>query len=150
MSINDIKKIIKNRRIELGLTMLEVSKAVGVSEATVSRWESGNIENMKLDKVSLLAKVLKLPPSVIMGWEELETEAKNNYDRFLFEEQLKQLGCSIGFYEEDAYLWINYPDGTLEITMAQLNELINSSKYYLKFQLEEFKQKNINSFRANK
>lgn len=65
-----IKEIIKNRRIELGLTMLEVAKAVGVSEATVSRWESGDIENMRRDKIVALAKVLRLSPSVIMEWEE--------------------------------------------------------------------------------
>lgn len=43
MTISDIKEIIKNRRIELGLTLKEVATAVGVSEGTVSRWESGNI-----------------------------------------------------------------------------------------------------------
>ena len=34
----NINKFIKNRRLELGLTMLDVAKACEVSEATVSRW----------------------------------------------------------------------------------------------------------------
>lgn len=67
----EIKDIIKNRRIELGLTMAEVAKQVNVSEATISRWESGNIANMKRSRIAALAKVLKLSPSVIMGWDEL-------------------------------------------------------------------------------
>lgn len=66
----EIKDTIKARRLELGLTMLDVSKKVGVSEATISRWESGDIANMKRDRIVLLADALDLSPAVIMGWDE--------------------------------------------------------------------------------
>ena len=56
----DIANIIKNRRIDLGLTQVEVARAVGVSEATVSRWEAGEIENMRRDRIFNLARVLQL------------------------------------------------------------------------------------------
>lgn len=59
--------LMRNRRKELGLTMKDVAKAVGVSEATVSRWESGNIANMGRDKINALSKVLNLSPISIMG-----------------------------------------------------------------------------------
>ncbi len=68
--MNDINIIIRNRRLELGLTMLDVAKKVGVSEGTVSRWESGDIANMKRDKIVSLAKALNLSPAIIMGWED--------------------------------------------------------------------------------
>lgn len=61
------KNYLKNRRKQLGLTMLEVANAVGVSESTVSRWESGNIENMRMEKVHLLAEALHASPLWIMG-----------------------------------------------------------------------------------
>lgn len=61
-------EIIKSRRLELQLTLREVADAVGVSEGTVSRWESGDIANMRRDKISKLAEVLRIDPSVIMGW----------------------------------------------------------------------------------
>ena len=64
----EIKDILKNRRTELGLTQLDVANAVGVSEATVSRWESGDIANMKRSRIASLASVLKMSPSIIMGW----------------------------------------------------------------------------------
>lgn len=64
----EIKTLLKNRRIELGLTMKDVAKACSVTEATVSRWESGEIENMRRDKIVSLANVLSLSPSEIMGW----------------------------------------------------------------------------------
>lgn len=70
----EIGTLLKNRRIDLGLTLKEIADAVGVSEATVSRWESGEIANMKRDKIAALAKVLSISPAAIMGWEETPQE----------------------------------------------------------------------------
>lgn len=70
-----MQNILKDRRVELGLTMLQVAKEVGVSEATVSRWESGDIANMRRDKIAKLSKALKLRPSVVMGVEDEESES---------------------------------------------------------------------------
>ena len=66
------KSYLKERRLELGLTMLELSKKVGVSEATISRWESGDIDNMKRDKIALLAKALDISPLLIVGIDDEE------------------------------------------------------------------------------
>ena len=63
------KDIIKQRRIELGLTMKELANKVGVSEATISRWESGNIATMKQTKIALLAKVLGISPAILVSGE---------------------------------------------------------------------------------
>ena len=65
-----LKDDLKQRRIELNLTMAEVAKKVGVSEATISRWESGDIANMRRDKIVLLSKALKVSPSFIMGLDD--------------------------------------------------------------------------------
>lgn len=65
----EINEKLKNKRKDLGLTMLEVAQKVGVSEATVSRWESGDIANMRRDKIVLLANALNVPPSFIMDSE---------------------------------------------------------------------------------
>ena len=67
-----IKDVLRNRRIELQLTMKEVADKVGVSEGTISRWESGDIANMRRDKIMALAKALQISPAVIMEWEEPE------------------------------------------------------------------------------
>lgn len=55
-----------DRRKELDLTQKQIATAVGVSEATVSRWESGAISNMRRDKIALLARVLRTTPEFIM------------------------------------------------------------------------------------
>lgn len=74
----EVKDLIRCRRQELNLTMADVAKAVGVSEATVSRWESGNIPNMRRDRMNLLAKVLQISPLQLLdGHEEAP---RNDFD----------------------------------------------------------------------
>lgn len=68
---------LKSRRLELGLTMLEVAKAIGVSEATVSRYESGNIKNMRRDRIEKYAKVLQINPALLIG---VDDEVENQDD----------------------------------------------------------------------
>jgi repressor LexA len=65
----EIKDILKQRRMQLGLTLAQVAAHVGVSEATVSRWESGNIENMRRSRIAGLTEILQLDPAVITGGE---------------------------------------------------------------------------------
>ncbi len=65
-----------DRRKELGLTMKQVAEAVGVSEATVSRWESGQIANMRRDRIGTYAKVLQVRPTFIMTGEPESPETQ--------------------------------------------------------------------------
>ena len=67
--MNNLSNVLKRRRKELGLTLLQVAEAMGVSEATVQRWESGSIKSVRYDKIDKLAKVLKVEPAEIMGWD---------------------------------------------------------------------------------
>lgn len=66
----EFKDKIKTRRIELGLTLEEVAEKMGVSAPTIQRYESGEIQNMRRDKVKKLADALNLSPSYLMGWED--------------------------------------------------------------------------------
>lgn len=67
MKINDM---LHQRRLEKGLTLDDVARMVGVSAATISRWESGDIANMKRDKIVNLANALGISPAAIMGWDD--------------------------------------------------------------------------------
>ena len=66
--MSNVGTLIKNRRIELGLSQEYVGKAVGVSAATVSRWEGGQIANMTRSRIADLAKVLRLSPMDIIDF----------------------------------------------------------------------------------
>ena len=68
--MNDLKDIIKQRREELGLTMEQVAAACGVSRPTVSRWESGEIKDVRREKIIALAKVLRVAPTFLLGYAD--------------------------------------------------------------------------------
>lgn len=76
-----INGLLKERRKELNLTMLELAKKVGVSEGTISRWESGDIANMRRDKIVALAKALDVTPAYLMGWEDYSFQLKETAGR---------------------------------------------------------------------
>lgn len=63
-----------DRRLELGLTQKDIAEAVGVTEATVSRWESGSIANMRRDKIASYAKILRTTAAFIMTGEKEEEQ----------------------------------------------------------------------------
>lgn len=74
-----IHEKIKQRRLELGLTLEKVANYVGVSKATVFRWESGEIVNMRRDRISKLAEILKVRPNFIMEIEEYPSKTFDPY-----------------------------------------------------------------------
>lgn len=61
---------IKYKRNELGKTLEEVGQMVGVTKATIQRYENGNIQNIPSDKIELLASALNTTPAYLMGWED--------------------------------------------------------------------------------
>ena len=61
---------VKERRLELNLTLEDVSKKLSISKPTLQRYESGVISNIPSDKIEKLAAILETTPSCLMGWEE--------------------------------------------------------------------------------
>ena len=66
----DLKDKIRERRLELNLTLEDVARVVGVGKSTVRKWETGYIENMRRDKIAKLAEALHTTPAYLMGWED--------------------------------------------------------------------------------
>jgi transcriptional regulator with XRE-family HTH domain len=83
---------IKKRRSELGLTLLEVAERIGVKEATVQRYESGAIKNIKYDMLIKLSAALETTPTVLMGWDIKSPAALSDDEtRFLDDELVNSL-----------------------------------------------------------
>lgn len=70
--MGELSSVLKRRRKELGLTLAQIADAMGVAEATVQRWESGNIKSIRHEKIGKLAEILHVSPSALMGWEDSE------------------------------------------------------------------------------
>lgn len=91
-----LKDNIKNRRLELNLTLEDVSKKLSISKPTLQRYESGVISNIPSDKIEKLAAILETTPSCLMGWEEkivkpsieLSEDEMNLLDKYRFLDNL--------------------------------------------------------------
>ena len=68
--MGNISSVLKAKRKELGLTLAQIAEKIGVTEATVQRWESGNIKSLRHERIAKLADILGVTPSVLMGWDE--------------------------------------------------------------------------------
>lgn len=66
----ELSTVLRQRRQELGLTLAQIADKMGVAEATVQRWESGNIKTVRHEKIGRLAEILGVTPAQLMGWEE--------------------------------------------------------------------------------
>lgn len=54
------------RREELNKTQEEVAAFVGVSKSCVCRWENGDIQSIKSDKIKKLAEILQVSPAMLL------------------------------------------------------------------------------------
>lgn len=65
--MSSVGERIKERRLNSGLTLKEVSERIGVKEATVQRYESGVIENIPYSRLRTLAIILKTTPAYLLS-----------------------------------------------------------------------------------
>lgn len=65
----------KQRRKEIGFSAEKVAERLGVSPATIYRYEKGDIEKVPVDSLAELAKILQTTPAYLMGWEEQPSPA---------------------------------------------------------------------------
>lgn len=61
---------IKDRRLQLGMTLEEVAGLCGVGKSTVRKWENGIINDIGSSKIVSLAKALNVSPMFILNVSE--------------------------------------------------------------------------------
>ena len=59
----------KTMREQQRMTLAQVAKEVGVSEATIQRYESGDIRHPPIERVIAVAAALSVPASALLGIE---------------------------------------------------------------------------------
>lgn len=62
--------IIKQLRLEKGLTQEELGNIVNVKKAAVQKWESGQTKNLKRSVILKLSEFFGVTPSYLMGMQE--------------------------------------------------------------------------------
>ncbi|MCI9602525.1 MAG: helix-turn-helix domain-containing protein [Lachnospiraceae bacterium] len=134
--------LIRERRKNLGLTLKEVSTHVGVAEATVQRWESGNIKMLKSDKMVKLSSVLQISVEELSNWisdHEKPFEPglpkpnrtyhaeKQQYETDLMEEIQKQHGT---FAYEAFSLYTQLDSDDQGEIRGEMKQMLKAFKYY--------------------
>lgn len=74
----EFNQLLKIARKNANKTLEEVANDCGVSKATVQRWESGEIKNVRRDKISKLSASLNVSASYLMGWDEDDGQSIEN------------------------------------------------------------------------
>lgn len=75
MNTANIGKLIRDRRKELGISSVVLANRIGVNQSTISRWEGGQIKDIRSAEVYLLSKYLYIPVDTLLGLsEKTETE----------------------------------------------------------------------------
>lgn len=87
---------IAQRREEIGMTQDELAKAVGVSKTSISRWESGDISNMRRDRIQKLAEALRVSPLSLLEEETdglADTVSQQSNAQLLPSEYIRMIPC---------------------------------------------------------
>ena len=87
---------IAQRREEIGMTQDELAKAVGVSKTSISRWESGDISNMRRDRIQKLAEALRVSPLSLLEEETdglADTVCQQSNAQILPSEYIRMIPC---------------------------------------------------------
>ena len=80
----NINEKIKQRGLQLGLNAKDVADALGISRATLYRYEGHDIEKLPISVLEPLAKILGTSPVELMGWEDSEFREQIVPTRFMF------------------------------------------------------------------
>ena len=60
---------IHSKRRELDLTLEELGKKLGVQKSAISKWEKGEVVNIKREYIDKMAKIFDVSPQWLMGYE---------------------------------------------------------------------------------
>lgn len=61
---------IKQRREYMQMTASELAERVGESKQTIYKYENGIVENIPLEKLEAIAKILDCNPADLTGWND--------------------------------------------------------------------------------
>ena len=124
-----INERIKEQRQNAGLTLAQVAEKLNVKEATVQRYESGEIKNIKHEIISKLASIFNCSPAYLMGWEDNKaTELSPKAEKDI----KKALGETLNVLEnsQDALMFDGEPldDETRELLKSSLENSMRIAK----------------------
>lgn len=68
----------KDRRKAIGISAEKLADMLGVSPATIYRYENGDIEKVPGDRLAPIANALRTTPAYLMGWNDAADATSSN------------------------------------------------------------------------
>ena len=124
----NIHEKLRRLRLEKGMTLADVSKKIGVNEATVQRYESGQIRNIKQKTIVKLAELFGVAPLDLMGWEaaampyRADAHGRYSLEKILKETHLTYNGCVLSVEDREKVRKI------IEIVLGDSKEITRRSR----------------------
>lgn len=143
MSIGEKIKMLRKAK---GLTQAELAARCGLSRNSIYYYESTDTSTLPNT-----ANIEKIATALgVSTWELIADKYNDREDGSLFaiQQKLTHIGYGLSRDKDNASVWIDYPDGTLEVTENEIEELNKTADIFLKVQLQMLKEKNISRFRS--
>lgn len=140
---------IKTMRIKRGYTLAYVAELLGIKEATMQRYESGEIKNIRHETISKLAEIYKCSPTYLMGWDEIDKEPENDYQ--LLKSLLKKNGADLSYIgtvipideKKEQEFYFIYVDKTgYKISINEYHSLKKDIDSFVRFKISELTDDN--------
>lgn len=74
---------IRERREYLGISQIDLAKQIHVLKQTLYKYEMNITTNIPSDKIEEIAKILKVSPSYLMGWQENLELGKTEFSKMI-------------------------------------------------------------------
>lgn len=145
-----IHNIIKQKRLELGLTIKELAQKVNVSEASISRWERGNVVNMKVDGITRLAHALDIPPHVLTGYKEgaafedqPQVRTREEMNAVVEAVRIELLRQGVDIYKKKGQYRVQNDIAVAEISEGEIVDYIEEGMQLIKYRLDRYLYDNM-------
>ena len=134
---------LKEIRKSKGLSQKDLAEKLNVTQQTISHFESGD-KIPKIETMRRIAAALKIPASELFR-EYIPDASGPDHSGFLFEWEVEKRlppGYHLQYDDEDAMLWLVYPDGSYsrDISFTEIEEIVNKATDYLMYELEKLRR----------
>lgn len=129
-----VSSFIRDRRIQLDLTLAQVAEAAGVTSATVQRWESGGIKKIGHKNIPKLASALGVSVELLRDLNEGKTASNTGDSSALYSHSTNIVSanqlCVLNSTELDSneFLIVIMPDDAMAPTLLPGDQILISKK----------------------
>lgn len=150
---------IREIRQKAGLTQKQLADRMGVTPSHIGQYERG-LRRPSNEKIKKFADALNIPFEILLADQidnMVQADKDNaNHKRVSYrvytelEQKFSHINYSIDGDASEGYLWINYPDGTLDVNENDLEEINNMCNKFLRFLLTDLRETKKNDFRPKR